>query len=232
LANKIHVAIGDIHGCHTQLVSLLNVLEPFQNRNDVKWVFLGDYVDRGPDVKSVISHLLHFREKNDCVFIKGNHEDMMLTSDYSSDHIYHWMNNGGFDTLQSYGNISRFKDIPKEHMDFFYSLAMNYETDVHFFVHAGVHPAMELDKQDEQDMLWIRKTFLGSNHDWGKIIVHGHSIETLDKPIIRSNRINLDTGCVFGGHLTAGIFREHSWMPEIIQEKSQFEWGKPLIKKV
>src|SRR5690554_2376767 len=98
---KYNVAIGDVHGCKNELVELLTELTPFQNRNDVQWIFLGDYVDRGPDVLGVIDHLIKFSKNNQCIFLRGNHEDMLFDAEKGID-LEHSLKHGGHETRQSY----------------------------------------------------------------------------------------------------------------------------------
>lgn len=224
-----HIAIGDIHGCVDELQQLLQELSEYQNDSNVTWVFLGDYVDRGPNVKGVVNTLMDFNTKNNCVFLKGNHEDMMLDPYEQSN----WWRNGGSETLRSYENsngLPNEKDL-RFHIDkFFRPLILNYQTEKYFFCHAGVHPHYELDNQLPSDLMWIRQSFLWSDKDFGKIIVHGHTPESLEKPVIKPNRINIDQGCVFGGHLTAVILEGEN-QPKFKQIQSNFKFGKDRIKK-
>lgn len=226
-----HIAIGDIHGCLNELQQLISDLSEYQNDSNITWVFLGDYVDRGPNVKGVVNFLMDFNTKNNCIFLKGNHEDMMLDP-YET---YTWRKNGGYETLQSYG--LNYQDVPehdpkfKEHINNFYRpLITSYQTDKYFFCHAGVHPHYDLDEQLLSDLMWIRQSFLWSDKDFGKIVVHGHTPESLEGPVIKANRINIDQGCVFGGHLTAVIL-EDGKQPNFKQVKSNFKFGKGRIKK-
>lgn len=212
-----YIAIGDIHGCLDELQRLLARLHHYMYKDNVTWIFLGDYVDRGPNVKGVVDLLLEFAKIHNCVFLKGNHEDMMMDAYEQGS----WMRNGGQDTIRSYEGDKG--EAFKKHLDLFYRrLWMKYETDTHFFCHAGVSPNYELDDQLPVDLLWIRQTFLKSDKDFGKIIVHGHTPESTTSPVIKDNRINIDQGCVFGGRLTALIIEEGS--EKFVQVDSQFSW--------
>jgi serine/threonine protein phosphatase 1 len=114
-----------------------------------------------------------------------------------------WLANGGRQTLASYGESveSRARDsIPAAHLDFMRGLRLSWRAGGYFFVHAGVQPGVGLEAQDEQDLLWIRAPFLGSEADHGAVVVHGHTPRA--EAEIRRNRINIDTGAVFGGPLT------------------------------
>ncbi|MDH3378213.1 MAG: metallophosphoesterase [Gammaproteobacteria bacterium] len=196
-------AIGDVHGSAKELGRLLSQL-PLQRDSTI--VFLGDYVDRGPDSRAVIDTILELRERYDVVTLLGNHEQMLLDfldapqSSGAGTFIY----NGGSSTLAAYSSDRGDYSIPPNHMDFLRELDLYYQTDENFFVHAGVPdtPLHELDPVDDRrTMLWIRDRFLKSTYSWSKTIVHGHSwIHDVE---IKSNRINLDTGCAYGGRLTA-----------------------------
>lgn len=196
-------AIGDVHGCAEELNELLDKL-PLDSQSTI--VFLGDYIDRGPDSKTVIQTIIDLSNKCNVVALKGNHEAMFLEfiRDPSSPLAGFFILNGGSATLASYVTHGNEYQIPDHHIEFVKSLKLSYETDTHFFVHAGV-PNVKLKKlvpeKYENEMLWVRGTFHESSFKWEKIIVHGHTptpeIETTEK------RINLDTGCVFKGTLSA-----------------------------
>ena len=196
-------AIGDIHGCAEELEKLLAIL-PFNNTDTI--VFLGDYIDRGPNSKKVIDLILDLKKKTNVVCLKGNHESMAIDfiKDPSSAQAGLFIMNGGSSTLASYTLRADQFIIPDEHLEFYQSLELFYETDDYFFVHAGV-PNIPLKKIDQEEhameLLWLRSSFHNSSYKWGKIIVHGHTV--VDDVEIHKNRINLDTGCVFKGKLSA-----------------------------
>ncbi len=196
-------AIGDIHGCASELKKLLKKL-PLDLNSTV--VFLGDYVDRGPDSQGVIQTIIELQNHYDVVPLLGNHEDMMreFLRDPSSTLAGFFILNGGSATLASYVTEGNHYEVPDAHVHFLNNLQLYYETDTHFFVHAGV-PNVQLKKMDHEahknEMLWIRNPFLSSSFKWEKIIVHGHT--PCDEVEITKNRINLDTGCVFEGCLSA-----------------------------
>ena len=197
------LAIGDVHGCVDELRELLAKL-PCSPETTI--VFLGDYVDRGPASREVIETILELGQRCNVVALKGNHEEMFL--DYleapASPGAASFIYNGGSATLASYANAHGEVTLPAAHLGFLRSLPVMHQTEDHVFVHAGL-PQLPLDQLDlERDaatMLWTRGQFLKTRFDWGKVVVHGHT------PVPRvtqwPNRINIDTGCVFRGRLTA-----------------------------
>lgn len=196
-------AIGDIHGCALELSSLLKQIAP-QSNDTV--VFLGDYIDRGPDSKGVVELILELKKKCHVVCLMGNHESMFLDFLESPESVGSglFVLNGGATTIASYAGPEGSFELPEEHLKFFYSLETSYETDSYFFVHAGVplKPLKEIDLAvDETLMLWGRQPFLSTPYQWEKKVIHGHT--PVSAPENLSNRINVDTGCVYDGYLTA-----------------------------
>jgi len=190
------LAVGDIHGCLEHLERLIARVQPTEAD---RVVFLGDYIDRGPDGKGVIDYLLDFgRRFPDSVFLKGNHEAMFLDFLAGRDQVL-YLYNGGGTTLESYREEAGIR-IPKAHLDFLEALPAWYETERFVFVHAGLRPGIPLEKQQEQDLLWIREEFIVSDFDWGKTVVFGHT--PLREPLLRNNKIGIDTGAVYGYVLT------------------------------
>ena len=199
-------AIGDIHGCPDELGVMLNAIKPVAGDTVV---FVGDYVDRGPSARDVIEMLLE-REREggaEFVFLKGNHEDMMsaylgLPGNYGESFLF----NGGASTLESYGVGERqLPDarayIPDHHFEFVRRLATSYLRPPYLFVHAGVVPALEIEEQRVEDMLWIRQEFIYSPHKLGATVVFGHTpmrAVLVDMPY----KLGIDTGLVYGGKLT------------------------------
>jgi serine/threonine protein phosphatase 1 len=214
-------AIGDIHGRVDLLNRILAQIESdvaSQQANEKTLVFVGDYVDRGPDSRGVIEILLHgLPESFSAHFIKGNHEAMLLHFLDDPNRLDHWRMNGGEPTMASYGvdvvglkasgaSTNAWRDafmnrLPPAHLDFYRHLALEVSAGDYLFVHAGVRPDVPLDDQDEHDLLWIRDEFLDSAENLGKVVVHGHTPTVA--PVVRPNRIGIDTGAVFSGKLTA-----------------------------
>ena len=190
------LAIGDVHGCLNQLKTLLARVEPSPSD---QIIFLGDYVDRGPDSAGVITFLLDFATKfPETVFLRGNHEQMFLDYLRGEDPAL-FLLNGGEQTLRSYRERGMWP-LPSPHYNFLASLSHYFESEHHIFVHAGLRPGTPLAGQSDLDLLWIRGEFLHSDYNWGKTIVFGHT--PLQEPLIQTNRMGLDTGCVYGRRLT------------------------------
>jgi serine/threonine protein phosphatase 1 len=194
-------AIGDIHGCYEQLMALMSKI-PIDFARDTL-VFMGDYIDRGPQSAEVVDYLVKLKKRMPgVVFLKGNHEDMLEKYLDGTDRFTYLLN-GGQQTLDSYLNKQDKPDshpIPPEHLEFFKSLRLFYETEDYIFVHAGLRPRIALDSQETDDLLWIRDKFLYTRFDFGKPVIFGHT--PLGKPLVESNKVGIDTGAVYGNTLT------------------------------
>ncbi len=199
-----YIAIGDIHGMAKLLDELLLALP---TEGDL--VFLGDYLDRGPDSSGVITRLIQLSHERSCHFLRGNHEEMLLASldEGNADTWSHWLGNGGSQTLDNYGGV-----LPPSHLEFLRQTQWYFSTENYFFVHAGVEPGRKPEETSPEEMIWIREPFLRSNYDWGRLVVHGHTPRISGRPQIRANRINIDTGAVYGGSLTALLLPERSFI--------------------
>jgi len=184
--------IGDIHGCLRPLQRLLGKIEP-QPGDEV--IFIGDYIDRGPQSREVVEYLLGLPYR--CVFLLGNHEKMLLDF-LAGDDRGLFLANGGLATLQSYGGDA--SDIPPAHIRFYRSLRPMYEAGGHLFAHAGIRPMVPLDKQKVDDLVWIRQEFFQFVGRFPKPVVFGHT--PLRQVLLAPDRIGIDTGCVYGGKLT------------------------------
>ncbi|RLB05066.1 MAG: serine/threonine protein phosphatase [Deltaproteobacteria bacterium] len=193
-------AIGDIHGCLSHLERLMEEIRPLLDPQEDTLVFLGDYIDRGPDPKGVVDLILQIKkEVRHVVCLKGNHEDMFLDWVLNGRNYDLYLYNGGGSTIRSYSQDREFH-LPAEHLDFFTSLRLYYETDKYIFVHAGLKAGVPLKEQDPQEMIWIREEFIYSNYDFGKLVVFGHT--PLQRVLVAPNKIGIDTGAVYGGELT------------------------------
>jgi serine/threonine protein phosphatase 1 len=214
-------AVGDIHGRPDLLAALLRQIEADASHRKAArktLVFLGDYVDRGPDSRGVIEMLLKSLPAGfDPYFLKGNHEALLLEFLDGKVPLEHWLLNGGDATMASYGvDVGRLGAagappgmwreafaavLPETHLDFFRGLRLQVPVGDYLFVHAGVRPGVPLEAQREDDLIWIRGEFLNAAEPFGKIVVHGHT--PVRAPVVLPNRIGIDTGAVFTGRLTA-----------------------------
>jgi serine/threonine protein phosphatase 1 len=179
-------------------------------------VHLGDYVDRGPDSAGVVALLATGAPVPDqtTINLMGNHEHMMLAAVASgeSEATELWLANGGADSLLSWGvpRSAQPKDwpgyLPKAHLLFLRDLAVRHEAGSYLFVHAGVRPGIPLERQSRHDLMWIREPFLSAKDSFGPVVVHGHTPR--HDPVVRPNRIGIDTGAVMGGVLTCVVLEE------------------------
>ena len=187
--SKRLIAIGDIHGEIDKLNELLKQLAP---QKDDTIVFLGDYIDRGLNSKEVIGRLITLSQETNCIFLKGNHEDLLLKmlQIKAEEDVLNWLMSGGVATLDSYGKI---ENIFKLHSDFFDNLKPYYLTEKYLFVHAGINPTRTLEEQDEDDLLWIRDNFIYKKHNLKQKIIFGHTPFT--KPYFDDNKIGINTCC-------------------------------------
>ncbi|MDR1049615.1 MAG: serine/threonine protein phosphatase [Deltaproteobacteria bacterium] len=190
-------AVGDIHGCRDKLDQLLLKID-WRPENHEELVFLGDYIDRGPDSYGVVEKVLELKSRwrERVVALKGNHEQMFTNFIFGRTELQ-LASNGVAWTMRSYSNNSPF---PSSHIKFYEDLVLFHETERHIFVHAGMRPGLTLDDQSEDDFLWIRDEFIDSAYDFGKTVVFGHT--PFKAPYVKTGRVGLDTGAVFGGPLT------------------------------
>jgi serine/threonine protein phosphatase 1 len=215
-------AVGDIHGRLDLLDQLLAMIlrddeeqAPVERRT---LIFLGDYIDRGPDSRAVIDRMLTGMPRDfETIHLKGNHEEILLRSLVDPGTVPMWMANGGIETLASYGVLRKdhtgiplraqflgpalARALPESHLAFYQSLPLTATFGDYLFVHAGLQPGVPLEQQAEYDLLFIREPFLSYRGSFGKVVVHGHT--PVPEPDMRPNRIGIDTGGFFTGHLTA-----------------------------
>jgi serine/threonine protein phosphatase 1 len=211
-------AIGDIHGCIDPLKSLMTAIARDARRTseEVSLVFLGDYVDRGPDAKGVVDYLLGVASEFKTYFVRGNHDQALLDFIADPQSYLGWKDFGAGETLRSYGvaapetlhedTLIALRDgllraLPETHLHFFSHLLPLVEIGDYVLVHAGIDPIKPLAQQNARDLMEIRETFLSSDADFGKVVVHGHTPG--GSPVHRDNRICIDTGVYITGKLTA-----------------------------
>ena len=202
------IAIGDIHGEIKKLNSLLKKLNLTESDTIV---FLGDYIDRGKNSKEVIERLIELSENINCIFLKGNHEQMFLkmVKTKSETEVASWLLNGGAATLDNYGDLIEMLTL---HGEFLKSLQPYYLTEKYLFVHAGINPNKALAKQTEDDLLWIRDGFIGKKHNLKQKIIFGHT--SFYEPYTEDDKIGIDTGCgkEADGQLTAFVCNEERFI--------------------
>jgi serine/threonine protein phosphatase 1 len=213
-------AVGDIHG-------RLDLLQAMDRRiqQDIATCgfqkpvicYLGDYIDRGPDSAGVLNYLACGESDGPVrIYLKGNHEDRMLDFlESPQEHGSGWLKYGGRETFESYRIVVPEKPmdadwvslrdaladaLPRGHLHFLRHLNIAYRWRDHLFVHAGLNPDRALEDQLPHDLMWIREPFLSSERQWGPRVVHGHVIES--SPVVKPNRIGIDTGAYQSGRLT------------------------------
>lgn len=188
---------------------------------NVKLIFLGDYVDRGDESRQVVQRLMEISSKEfaECIFLKGNHEQVFLEFLVDSGVGRNWFQFGGMNTILSYQvpvrkvptteedyeeiRLNFSERVPESHKRFLFETLSFYELGNCFFVHAGIRPKVPLIEQSPEDLLWIKEEFTSSKKVHEKLIVHGHTIE--DQVAILPNRIGLDTGAYASGLLSCAV---------------------------
>jgi serine/threonine protein phosphatase 1 len=244
-------AIGDVHGKRRMLELLLQRIEADRKSHPTdSWrlLFLGDYVDRGEDSRGVLDLLLVLRNRRPRpIFLRGNHEQLMLdaltgsapepTVDgrflRPSQEMRNWLDNGGSETLESYKvqDYSQWeKSVPELHWKFVRETELEFVTDTHHFVHAGLLPPDETWEGAEfgaDPRLWIREPFLSSTADFeGRRVIFGHTPQRSGRPLILRNKIGIDTGAFAGGPLTCAVLEEGQ-KARFLQVPFETEW-RPL----
>jgi serine/threonine protein phosphatase 1 len=213
-------AIGDVHG-RLDLLDLLiakieqDIAASPRARNFI--IFLGDYVDRGPESAGVLERLRTWQpDYARPIFLGGNHEEVMLrVLRGDEDVMQSWLKFGGAECAESYGldpdSLRKLHPaaaidllvakVPRAHRRFLEDLADTFSFGDYLFVHAGIRPGLGLEEQDRHDLRWIREPFLSDIKEHGFMVVHGHTI--VSRVEERPNRIAIDTGAYHSGVLTA-----------------------------
>ena len=196
------LAIGDIHGCFKALGALWGIVQP--SEKDIV-VFLGDYVDRGPDSRQVLDLLIAESAKPNRIFLRGNHELMMLGAAENPFQAESWKECGGLETLISYGVRSAFEHwpgkVPKAHWTFLQQTQPYYETAKHIFVHACLDPQLDLDEQPNDFLYWETFDQL-KPHKSGKKVICGHTTLANGHIVDVGYGVCIETGVAYGGWLT------------------------------
>jgi serine/threonine protein phosphatase 1 len=225
--------IGDIHGRDDLLRDMAERVEADLKTRSFEravTVFLGDYIDRGPDSKGVLERLASGKWPTPITALAGNHEEFLLSFLDNATFLAFWRSQGGLETLHSYGVAigpamagCGFEEVqgaftaffPKQHRDFLEALKVSEAIGDYFFCHAGVRPGVALDRQGRDDLLNIREPFLSSEAEHGKLVVHGHTPAVA--PEIRRNRIGIDTAAYATGRLTCLVLEkgQQRFLPEV-----------------
>ena len=220
-------AVGDVHGRLDLLreteALIARDLEAAPPSGSVLKVFLGDYVDRGPDSSGVLDHLSRARGTPEPpICLMGNHDWWFHDFLEGGEPALAWLGSGGDATLTSYGvtewpplddrdawarlRTRLRRRVPGEHRRFLHGLARQARRGDYLFAHAGIRPGLPLDDQDPRDLLFIREPFLSDTGELGVVVVHGHTV--VEAPQVRINRIGIDTGAYWTGRLTTLVLEE------------------------
>jgi serine/threonine protein phosphatase 1 len=194
------LAIGDMHGCTRALDTLLGAVQPAPGNT---LITLGDYVDRGPDSRGVIDRLLALAQTVQLIALRGNHDWMMTEARHNYDVYEDWLGFGGRETLASYGTDENLDDVPPHHWEFLEQTLVDYhETDTHIFVHALVHPDLDLRSQSHSFLHWHKLQPSHPPHGSGKIMVCGHTAQKSGEPLNLGHAVCIDTWVYGLGWLT------------------------------
>ncbi len=192
-------AIGDIHGCSKALRSLIEAINP---QPDDELIFLGDYVDRGPDSRDVVDQLIDLESRCQMTALRGNHEIMLMGVAKAGLDPTIWSHSGGQSTIASYGGS--LEKIPQRHLDFFYSLKPFHETADSIFVHANYVSSIAMAEQDDATIYWKHLDFPHPMPHYSmKRVFVGHTPQPYGDVLDLGHLVCVDTYCFGGGYLTA-----------------------------
>lgn len=208
----ITYAIGDVHGRADLLHDLLGLVEADADAKGAraKIVFTGDYMDRGADSFGVVERLIQgpSRDGDSFVCLRGNHDDLFVKAVAGASGLPGWVHILFRHTITGYGqDRQNLRDGGRDlerHVEFLRSLPLTHDDGTHLFVHAGIRPGIPLDRQEDEDLIWIRAEFLEFDGELPRRVVHGHTIMG-DDPVVKPNRISIDTGAFRSGILTAAV---------------------------
>lgn len=200
MRNERTIAIGDVHGCSRALATLIEAIQPEQEDTIV---FLGDFLDWGPDSRGVLDQVIGLVNRCTVVPIRGNHEEMLLAAMEGHNDLRYWLKFGGSETLASFGLSADVRSLPSQYVDFLKGCRDFFETSTHLFVHAYYEPQVPLDQQSWNTLRWRPLPPSPVPHCSGKIAIVGHTPqktgEILDLGFLKC----IDTFCHAGGWLTA-----------------------------
>ena len=213
--SELTYAVGDVHGCAQLLQDLMEKIEIHANGRSYELVFLGDYIDKGPDTAATLDIVMRLSAATSTgrvICLKGNHEADLLASLDDDRALRKWLGMGGARVLEEYGASSPDR-LPKEVLAWLSRLTMFHEDAHRYFVHAGLDPAFPRERQTDRARLTMRGDFLAHEHDFGRHIIHGHTPQLSGKPDRRRFRTNIDTAAFITGALTAAILKREEGRP-------------------
>lgn len=204
------IAIGDIHGCDRALRGLIRAISP--DASDTL-VFLGDFIDRGPNPRQVVETILQLQDITRVVAIKGNHEEMLEAVIQQKLDLSMWLKYGGLSTLDSYDFVGELDFLPAAHAEFFANLRDYFEQDNFFFAHAAYDPRLPLAEQPWEELRWHSlRDEIPAPHVSGKTAILGHTANPTGDCVDLGHLICIDTFCYGGGFLTAlDVHRRAVW---------------------
>ena len=210
--NKVFV-IADIHGCYSELEKLFGKIKPDTEQDTI--IFLGDYINRGPDSKKVIEMLLELKQHfQHVITLMGNHEQVLMNYLQGKDREF-FLRMGGEQTLRSYGITEPWPEslagmLPLSHVKFFQELLLYWEDKYYIYVHAGLKPGIHMSQQPLDWLLWAREEFVDLEYQYPKNVVYGHT--PFEQPKIDKNKTGIDTGAVYGGYLSCLVLPERKFI--------------------
>ncbi|AWN47962.1 serine/threonine protein phosphatase [Methylobacterium terrae] len=205
--DELTYAIGDVHGCADALESLLDRIAAHGAGLRRRLVFLGDYIDKGPESARAVAIVrrLQAADPEAVVCLMGNREAFLLQAARDPRRAGAWITTGGDRTLASY-RAARVADLPADELAWIAGLRTVHEDALRYYVHAGFRPGRRGIDPSVKARLWIREPFLSADFDFGKHVVHGHTPCYAGVPERHLYRTNLDTAAVRTGRLTAAVF--------------------------
>jgi serine/threonine protein phosphatase 1 len=216
-------AIGDVHGRLDLLEDMFRQIDADRTARPgarAVEILLGDLIDRGADSAGVVEAAIGRQASHGLTALRGNHDQYLLDALADPSTVAHWLNWGGREALQSWGLVmddaahadpdglvaTLRRSLPPRHLDFIKAMPLSIRHGDILFVHAGIRPGVPLDRQASSDMMLIREPFHSDARDHGVIVVHGHTPATA--PVVRPNRIGVDTGAYNSGVLTCAVIED------------------------
>lgn len=217
MADELVFAIGDIHARLDLVQAALEAIAVRAAGRRHRLIFLGDYIDRGPEARGVVDLMLELQRDPRVVCLKGNHEALMVKALAGGRGLdfRRWMEAGGQSTLESYGASDResaMAAVPDHHLRWMAALPLTSGDGHRVYVHAGLMPNTPLERQTEETCLWIRERFLRAGpRQFDTHVVHGHTPawnaeRKICEPELLPHRTNLDLATYLTDSLGVGVF--------------------------